>query len=104
MWCRAGLRWWILTLRILKNAERWRSCAKSGSETGHGNLTDRELEQLESGFHAAFVDACGHGDTMRAQDSLFHDAIVRGHTTSMWRNFSHTMILISSGSNTIISL
>ena len=59
-----------------------------------GSLTDRELEQLER-IHAAFVDACGRNDGTDAitQDSLFHDAIVRGAHNEYVEEFSHTMIL-----------
>ena len=54
----------------------------------------RELEQLER-IHAAFVDACGRNDGTDAitQDSLFHDAIVRGAHNEYVEEFSHTMIL-----------
>ena len=57
-------------------------------------LSYRELEQLER-IHAAFVDACGRNDGTDAitQDSLFHDAIVRGAHNEYVEEFSHTMIL-----------
>lgn len=74
------------------------------AELACGSLTDRELEQLER-IHAAFVDACGRNDGTDAitQDSLFHDAIVRGAHNEYVEEFSHTISSISSGSNTIIS-
>ena len=64
------------------------------AELACGSLTDRELEQLER-IHAAFVDACGRNDGTDAitQDSLFHDAIVRGAHNEYVEEFSHTMIL-----------
>ena len=64
------------------------------AELACGSLTDRELEQLER-IHAAFVDACGRNDGTDAitQDSLFHDAIVRGTHNEYVEEFSHTMIL-----------
>ena len=55
-----------------------------------------ELQGLAAELiHAAFVDACGRNDGTDAitQDSLFHDAIVRGAHNEYVEEFSHTMIL-----------
>ena len=64
------------------------------AELACGSLTDQELEQVAQ-IHSAFVDACGRNDGAGAvtQDSLFHDAIVRGARNEYVEEFSRTMIL-----------
>lgn len=64
------------------------------AELACGSLAEQELEQLAQ-IHSAFVDACGRNDGADAitQDSLFHDAIVRGARNEYVEEFSRTMIL-----------